>query len=49
MSVQLYAKPKLNDTKTEIHELITDIARNSEEINTSIKSLLTQFKNLGVE
>jgi type I restriction enzyme M protein len=49
LSVQLYAKPKLNDTKTEIHELITDIARNSEEINTSIKSLLTQFKNLGVE
>jgi type I restriction enzyme M protein len=49
LSVQLYAKPKLDEKKAEIHELIAEIARNSEELNISVKALLTQFENLGVE
>ncbi len=49
LSVQLYAKPLVEESQSEVHELITDIKNKSIELNNSIESLLMQFKNLEIK
>ena len=49
LSVQLYAKPAVQETATDVHELLADIKINSKELNSSIETLLTQFKSFGIK
>jgi type I restriction enzyme M protein len=49
LSVQLYVKQAQNDSEHDVEELVAEVKKGQENINSSLENLLNRLKDFGID